>query len=91
MTAVRIVVSGKVQGVGYRAWVAKEARARGLTGWVRNLASGDVEAVFAGPDATLNEMVELCRIGPRLASVRKLTEEPVEGSGWPDFAIRPTE
>ena len=47
--AVHVLIMGRVQGVGYRAWVAREANAAGLSGWVRNLSSGDVEAVFSGP------------------------------------------
>ncbi len=60
----RVVVRGRVQGVGYRAWAEYAALKRGLEGWVRNCCDGAVEAVFAGPARTIGEMVEECRHGP---------------------------
>ena len=65
----QVMISGRVQGVGYRAWVAQEARAYGLEGWVRNSRDGSVEALFAGPDDTVSEMVARCRRGPASAWV----------------------
>jgi acylphosphatase len=65
----RVVIRGRVQGVGYRAWVEEEALARGLEGWARNRRDGTVEAVFAGPPETVADMVETCRRGPPLARV----------------------
>lgn len=66
---VHLTLRGRVQGVGYRAWCAREAGARGLLGWVRNLRSGAVEAVIAGPGEAVGEMVEACRRGPLGARV----------------------
>ncbi|MCC6142967.1 MAG: acylphosphatase [Candidatus Hydrogenedentes bacterium] len=66
---VHVLISGQVQGVGYRYSTYREARARQLTGWVRNLPDGRVEAVFVGGEAALQGMVEWCREGPRGASV----------------------
>ncbi len=66
---VRVVISGRVQGVWYRGWVVDEARARGLDGWVRNRRDGTVEAVFQGPAAAVAEMVAACRQGPPMARV----------------------
>jgi acylphosphatase len=90
VSAQRIVISGKVQGVWYRAWAMSEANRRGLKGWVRNLATGQVEALFAGPVTLIEEMVDLCRKGPPLARVTGIesfeAEEP-DGTGfhqWPD-------
>lgn len=60
----RVVVRGRVQGVGYRAWAEYAAGKRGLEGWVRNRRDGAVEAVFAGPARIVGEMVEECRRGP---------------------------
>ncbi|HEY0235434.1 MAG TPA: acylphosphatase [Afipia sp.] len=65
----RVVVRGKVQGVGYRAWTQYKARRHGLDGWVRNRTDGTVEAVFAGPAEIVQAMIEACAHGPRLASV----------------------
>ncbi|MFA7465597.1 MAG: acylphosphatase, partial [Syntrophales bacterium] len=66
----RVIVSGRVQGVSFRAWTKRMAESLELNGWVRNLHNGDVEAVFEGPEDKVREMVEWCRKGPRLADVR---------------------
>lgn len=55
--ALHVVVEGKVQGVGYRAFVAREAKARGLAGWVRNRSDGSVEAVFSGGEEDIQSMI----------------------------------
>jgi len=70
----RVVVHGRVQGVGYRAFVVHEALARGLEGWVRNLRDGGVEAVFGGTREMVAEMVEACRRGPPGARVDHLDQ-----------------
>jgi len=64
-----IVVHGRVQGVGYRAFVEEEALTRGLQGWVRNRRDGAVEAVFAGDETVVADMIEACRRGPYAARV----------------------
>jgi acylphosphatase len=69
-----IVVRGRVQGVGFRAFVEDEALARGLTGWVRNCRDGSVEAVFAGAPALVADMIEGCRRGPYAARVDALDQ-----------------
>lgn len=61
---VHLVVHGRVQGVGYRAFVEREARSRELTGWVRNCRDGTVEAVFAGDASLVEDMIAACRRGP---------------------------
>src|SRR5258708_18582919 len=71
-----VTIRGRVQGVGYRAWVEHRARAHGLEGWVRNLRDGSVEAVVAGPAGAVAEMIALCRRGPSSARVDAVTEEP---------------
>jgi len=65
----QVIISGRVQGVGYRAWVDNQARAHGLEGWVRNRRDGSVEALFAGPADVVSEMVARCRRGPSSARV----------------------
>ena len=62
---VRLVIAGLVQGVGFRAFVQREALKRGLRGWVRNRRDGSVEAVVAGPAEAVGEFVIACRRGPR--------------------------
>jgi len=68
----RLRISGWVQGVGFRAFVADEAETRGLEGWVRNRADGSVEAVIAGESEIVDEMIEVCRRGPRGSRVENV-------------------
>src|ERR1700757_1089724 len=71
----QVMIRGRVQGVGYRAWVEYQATASGLEGWVRNRRDGSVEAVFAGPPNAVAEMVALCRHGPPSARVEAVLNE----------------
>ena len=71
----QVTIKGRVQGVGYRAWVDHEARAQSLEGWVRNLRDGSVEAVFAGAEDVVATMIAACRRGPSLARVDAVQEE----------------
>src|SRR5580692_1660333 len=71
----QLTIRGRVQGVGYRAWVEYQARVHGLEGWVRNRRDGSVEAVFAGPASAVAEMVASCRRGPSSARVAAVEEE----------------
>jgi acylphosphatase len=77
----RVIVSGRVQGVFFRASCAKEARRRGLSGWVRNLPDRRVEAAFEGPGAEVDAMVAWCSEGPSRASVDaiEVVAEPLTG------------
>jgi acylphosphatase len=75
---VRLMIAGRVQGVGYRAFVEEEAIQRGLRGWVRNRRDGAVEAVIAGPGAVVDSMIEVCRRGPSAAQVRSIDVQPAE-------------
>jgi acylphosphatase len=70
----QVAVRGRVQGVGYRAFVEHRALALDLEGWVRNLRDGSVEALFAGPADIVSGMVEQCRRGPSSARVDAVTE-----------------
>lgn len=70
--SVEIVVRGRVQGVGYRAWTKGVAEARGLSGTVRNRQDGSVEARLAGPEDAVATMIEACRRGPPGARVQDL-------------------
>jgi acylphosphatase len=87
-TARHFVISGNVQGVGYRAFARQAARAIGATGWARNLANGDVEVHANGTPSQIEDLEGRLRQGPRWADVRgvKTTEAPVSGDS--DFEIR---
>ncbi len=69
MVRARLLISGAVQGVGYRYSCRREAGARGLSGWVRNLPDGRVEALLQGPEETVQAMIAWCRRGPSDAEV----------------------
>jgi acylphosphatase len=71
-----VTIRGRVQGVGYRAWLEHHAMASALEGWVRNRRDGSVEALFSGPAEIVADMVALCRRGPPSARVEAVTEEP---------------
>src|SRR5438067_4706038 len=90
-TRAHVKLSGRVQGVGFRYATADAARGRGLGGWVRNLDSGDVEAVFEGPAPAVDDMLRWCHAGPPgsfVYEVRVHRDEPPEG--LTDFQIRRT-
>jgi acylphosphatase len=70
----RMIVHGRVQGIGYRAFVEHEALQRGIEGWVRNRRDGGVEAVLAGDADAVAAMIEACRRGPMGARVDTLDQ-----------------
>jgi acylphosphatase len=70
----RVVIHGRVQGVGYRDWTRHVARGRAIEGWVRNLRDGSVEAVLAGPTEGVSAMIDACRKGPASALVERVDE-----------------
>lgn len=72
----QVAIRGRVQGVGYRAWVDYQAQAYGLEGWVRNRRDGSVEALFSGPAEVVTKMIALCWRGPSPARVETVTDEP---------------
>lgn len=88
--AVRLLVHGRVQGVGYRSWLASEARRRSLRGWVRNRRDGTVEAEIEGEAGAVVQMIAACRQGPPAASVGDIEVSEVAGSGEAGFEVRPT-
>ena len=90
MTAKRLTISGRVHGVGFRAWVVARARALGLSGWVRNRRDGSVEVLVDGDTAAVEELVRACRRGPRLAEVSAIEEalaDPPEEPGFHQLPI----
>lgn len=70
----QVVIRGRVQGVGFRAFVLSQAGARGLQGWVRNLDDGSVEALFSGSGPAIEAMIAVCRQGPSGAAVEVIEE-----------------
>jgi acylphosphatase len=87
---VRVLITGRVQGVAFRAWTERTAAALGLCGWVRNRRDGAVEALFSGPRADVDRMLHRCREGPPAARVHEVSVAG-EGGAPPDgFAILST-
>jgi acylphosphatase len=88
--AVRVVVEGRVQGVGFRAWAVDEASRRGVRGWVRNRRDGGVEALLIGDTEAVEAMIEACRKGPRSAHVASLAREQAGDDASAGFHARAT-
>lgn len=89
--AIRVRISGKVQGVWYRGWTVDEAMRRGLRGWVRNRRDGSVEALFIGPADPVEKMIEACSSGPPAARVDMIERSAADDDGSSGFEQRPTE
>ena len=85
-----MLISGRVQGVGVRYACQARARQLGVSGWVRNLADGRVEALVEGDDAAVEAMLEWCREGPRGSRVAEVQLETREASGLDGFGIERT-
>lgn len=81
-------ITGKVQGVAYRAWTQAEARLLGLTGYVQNEEDGSVTAVICGPKDRVEEMITACHSGPGAADVRDVMVEEADPPGLTSFDIR---
>jgi len=97
VTVIRhVIVHGRVQGVGFRAFVEDEAVARGLQGWVRNRREGTVEAVFKGDADVVADMIEACRRGPYSARVDALDQRDGDAADFKPhragelFSVLPT-
>ena len=88
--AVQVRIEGRTQGVWFRGWTLQEAAARGLRGWVRNRLDGSLEALFAGPAAAVEDMLEACLSGPPAARVTGIRTTPVEDPGDAGFRVRPS-
>ena len=81
-------VTGRVQGVFFRAWAKDEAETIGLAGWIRNRADGSVEAHLEGSEAAIGEMIDLMREGPPDATVDKVEVEETDSEGLDRFEVR---
>lgn len=88
--AVHVVITGRVQGVGFRAFVERQAEALRLDGWVRNRRNGTVEAVFAGDEGEIQHILMELNAGPPAAAVTDVRTGPYEGPIPPGFSSLPT-
>jgi acylphosphatase len=85
-----ITVTGRVQGVGFRAFVVRRATELRLDGWVRNRRDGSVEITVIGDPELFDQLVAQCRIGPALAVVMEISVRGAEDDGTIGFHARPT-
>ena len=90
MRSARLRITGRVQGVGYRAWALQMAARLGLRGWVRNRADGSVEALVTGEDDAVARIIEACREGPFGALVADASVSDAEDDGSAGFTAKPT-
>ena len=90
MAAQRLEIFGRVQGVGFRAFVARAALRHGVRGWVRNRRDGSVEALLIGEESEIAATAAQCRRGPPLARVDRLEVLPAQDDGSADFVERAT-
>ena len=87
-----LLITGSVQGVGYRWWMVQKAGRLGVAGWVRNRRDGGVEAFVSGPAVAVDALVESAQHGPPAARVRQIVRTPAadDASVTGDFVERPT-
>ncbi|THF61561.1 acylphosphatase [Pseudothauera rhizosphaerae] len=90
VVAHRLLIVGRVQGVGYRASAATEALRLGLAGWVRNRFDSSVEALVAGPQATVEQFITWARRGPRAARVDHVEISAAEAPADDTFRVLPS-
>jgi acylphosphatase len=86
-TAMIVNITGRVQGVGFRAWTKSEAEARGLSGWVRNESDGSVSALVEGPQPDVATMLKALERGPALAKVENVRAIPGAETEMPGFRV----
>ncbi|MCR4281618.1 MAG: acylphosphatase [Bauldia sp.] len=89
--AVHVVIVGRVQGVGFRAWIERETASRRLAGWVRNRRDASVEAVFVGGADAVDAMIAACRRGPPASLVAEVRVADYAGPALSRFTVLPTE
>ncbi|MFD1859767.1 acylphosphatase [Aeromicrobium camelliae] len=83
-----VIVRGLVQGVFFRASCEQEAHRAGVAGWVRNRSDGSVEAVFEGPSAAVQQLIDWCHTGPSRAQVESVEVNDDEPTGAQQFTTR---
>ena len=84
----RVRIYGRMQGVFFRQWAVNQARALGVSGWVRNNADGSVEAHVTGEEAAVSQMIDAMRQGPSQARVEDMMVETVEPEDVSGFSVR---
>lgn len=87
MATVHLIISGKVQGVFYRASAKEKALALHLNGWIKNTTDGNVEAMVSGEATAVDKFVEWCRKGPERAEVAHVSVTPKPDDGYSGFRI----
>ncbi len=87
---VRVFITGRVQGVGYRYSTVQEAQKLGIRGWVRNRLDGRVEAIFEGAEPLIEQMLQWCHQGTSSATVTDVTVETVEPQFYQGFEVKET-
>lgn len=90
LKTVKVEISGRVQGVWFRAWTCEQAESLGLNGWVRNRRDGSVEALVSGPDNDVDALLDLLWQGPPAAEVSSVQCEDLDDSPVSGFHQRPT-
>lgn len=87
--AVRVIISGRVQGVFFRMETRRASEKIGVSGWVRNRPDGTVEAVFEGETGKVDQAIDWCKKGPPMAVVTDISLDKIEYTGkYKDFSIR---
>ena len=88
-TNVHVMITGRVQGVWFRANTRQKAEQLGITGWVHNTRDGCVEAIFEGEENRVKEMIEWCHRGPPLAKIENVeVKNQSPTNGFDDFSIK---
>lgn len=90
MKSLHLIISGRVQGVGFRDWLMRQARSRAVSGWVRNRGRDQVEAVICGAPADVDALVAACDQGPPAARVRSVTATQTDPLEEFSFRILPS-
>jgi acylphosphatase len=90
MRTVRLTISGRVQGVGYRMWAERQAVRLGIRGWVRNRTDGNVELLATGDDDAVAQLIDACWTGPGHAKVSAVTVVDAEDDDSIGFKAMPT-
>ena len=90
VVARHVIISGRVQGVGYRSWAAKQAERLGVVGWVRNRTDRTVEAIFQGTEGQITSLIDQCRSGPLAAKVMDIVITDTDIGEYGSFERRDT-